>query len=78
MSASVATALAAALQPVLAANANGSTLTVPSATSLVARVTADQTGTRETRRQRVAVRVVCWCPEPTLRDATAAAIAVAL
>ncbi len=76
--ASVAAALAKALRSVQAATASGATLTVPNAISLVARVAADQTGTRETRRQRVGVRVVCWCPEPKLRDATAAAIDVAL
>ncbi len=71
--ASVAAALARALLPVRAASADAATLTVPGA-SLIARVAADQTGMRETRRQRVAVRVVCWCPNPTLRDAAAAAI----
>ena len=76
--ASVAAALALALKPVRAASVSGATLTVPGATDLEARVTADQTGMRETRRQRVAVRVVCWCPDPALRDATATAIDGAL
>lgn len=75
--ASVAAALALALQPVRPASATGAVLTVPGA-NLVARVAADQTGMRETRRQRVAVRVACWCPNPTLRDATAASIDGAL
>lgn len=76
--ASVAAALARALQPVHAATASGATILVPGAIRLVARVVADQTGMRETRRQRIAVRVVCWCPGPALRDAVAAAIDGAL
>ena len=76
--ASVAAALARALQPVRAASANGATITVPGAVRLIARVVADQTGMRETRRQRIAVRVVCWCPGPALRDATASTIDGAL
>jgi hypothetical protein len=73
--ASVAANLAAA------ARANGITvtlaqasLTFPAAGDVSARVVADATGLMEVRRQVQTFRIICWCPTPLLRDATAGTI----
>jgi hypothetical protein len=76
--ADVAATLARVLTPMRAASASGATVTVPGARSLVARVEADQPVLRQTRRQRQAFRVTCWCPDPTTRDAVGATIDAAL
>ena len=49
-------------------------LTVPGANNLLARVVADRPALKEIRRQRLTIRVSCWCPSPATRDATATAI----
>lgn len=74
----VATALAAALPAGFDAHASGTIVTVPGVGLLLARVAVDQLAIRETRRQRQGFRVVCWCPDPTLRDGVGAAIDAAL
>jgi len=76
--ASVAAALGAALRPRFIVALSGATLTVPGAGALVARVVADQTVSRQTRRQRQTFRVSCWCPDPGTRDTAAGAIDAAL
>jgi hypothetical protein len=55
-----------------------STLTVPGAGDLLARVVADAIAQCETRRQEQHFRVTCWCPTPMTRDAAATAIDQAL
>jgi hypothetical protein len=55
-----------------------STITIPGAGSLIARVVADASAQQEIRRQEHIFRVTCWCPTPTSRDAAAIAIDLAL
>ena len=56
----------------------GPVLGLPGATRLLARVVADQPATRELRRQVQSFRIACFCPTAVTRDATAAAIDLAL
>ena len=56
------------------AMASGSSVLVLGARRMKARVVADQPGVRETRRQRVVFRIVCWCPDPDSRDLLASLI----
>lgn len=74
----VAAALAAQIAAQMIVQISGTTLTIPGAGDLVARVAADATGQQEIRRQRQIFRVTSWCPSPALRDATAVAIDQAL
>jgi hypothetical protein len=52
----------------------GSTLTLPGAGTVLARVVADAPAQQEARRQTQLFRITCWCPDPAVRDATAGAI----
>ncbi len=72
--ASVANALAAIVPGASAVNA---VLSVPGVLP-VARVTADQAGARETRRQRQGFSVRCWTGVPSMRDVLAGAVDGAL
>lgn len=74
----VAAILAGYLSTQRIALADGATVAVPGAGSLIARVVADQAGLSETRRQRQPFRISCWCADPATRDATAGAIDQAL
>ncbi len=56
----------------------GSTVTVPGAGTLLARAVADVPAVQEVRRQERDFRVICWCPSPDTRDATASCIDLAL
>lgn len=56
----------------------GSTLAVPGATRLVARVVAGGMSLREIKRQVQPFRVSLWCPDPATRDAAEAVIDPAL
>ena len=77
--AAVATVLASELQRLgVAASAAGASVACPSARSVLARITADQVATRETRRQRAHFAVTCWCADPATRDAVGSAIDAAL
>jgi hypothetical protein len=53
-------------------------LTIPGARRLVARVVADAPVKQEVRRQEQGFRVICWCPDPVTRDATASTVDLAL
>jgi hypothetical protein len=53
-------------------------LTIPGARQLAARVVADAPAKQEVRRQEQGFRAICWCPDPTIRDATAGAVDLAL
>ncbi len=57
---------------------SGTTLTVPGAGTLLARVVADSLAQKEVRRQSQTFRVTCWCPTPASRDAAAVTIDQAL
>ena len=52
----------------------GSSIDIPGAHSLVARVVTSAPALKEIRRQSLRIRISCWCPSPDTRDATAAAI----
>jgi len=56
----------------------GSTVTVPGAGTLLARVVADVPAVQEVRRQERNFRISCWCPSPATRDATASCIDLAM
>lgn len=70
----VAASLAAMIRTVRVAHLNGTMITVPGATTLIARIVTSGTSFREARRQERDLRVICWCPSPSTRDATATAI----
>lgn len=53
---------------------SGKTLTIAEGGNLVARVVSDTPMQQEVRRQLQNFRVICWCPTPLTRDATAGAI----
>lgn len=55
-----------------------STITIPGAGDLLARVVADAAVQQEVRRQEQGFRITCWCPTPATRDAAAVAIDQAL
>jgi hypothetical protein len=57
---------------------SGSSITIPAASKLLARVEQAQSAFRETRRQRQSFRVSCWCPDPITRDQIATAIDAAM
>ncbi|MDD2878015.1 MAG: hypothetical protein PHT60_13550 [Acidiphilium sp.] len=56
----------------------GTTVTVPAAQLLVARVVAGGISLQEIKRQAQAFRISLWCGDPLTRDAAAAAIEPAL
>jgi uncharacterized protein YaiE (UPF0345 family) len=70
----VAANLAASMRADWIVLQSGSTITVPAASVLRARVVAEQPALLQTRRQRQSFRITCWCPDPASRDATASAI----
>ena len=57
---------------------SGSTITLPGAGEVLARVVADAPAQQEVRRQTQVFRVTCWCPTPQTRDAAAGAIDLAM
>lgn len=73
--ASVAAALAGAMArvpgPLGSTVARDATVEVAAVGTIVARVFADQPSIRETRRQLQPFRVICWSPDPAVRDAIA-------
>jgi hypothetical protein len=56
------------------ATAQGHTITVPGAGLIKTRVVCDNTTSFESRRQEKDVRIICWCPTPSIRDSVTAAI----
>ena len=75
---SVAAVLGAYVRTRRMASVSGATVAVPGATSVLARVVADQGAVRETRRQRQGFRISCWCADPATRDVAASRIDAAL
>ena len=65
----VSAILAGAINLVRPALASDATITVPDATSLLARIAADASAALELRRQQQEFRITAWCPTPDLRDA---------
>lgn len=74
----VAAEMAALIQVDRITHLLGSTLTIPGAATIVARVVADRTALHEVRRQERDFVIGCWCPDPSLRDLVAGTIDVAL
>lgn len=73
----VAATLAAAISSSRIALCSGTSVTIPSASTLVARTAADAASAQELRRQQQQFRITAWCPSPDLRDAACEAIDVA-
>jgi hypothetical protein len=70
----VAAMLAELVRGVRACWLSGTTVTVPGASSIVARVAADGTSLTEWARQTQGYRVSAWCPDPGTRDVLCNAI----
>lgn len=71
---SVAANLAALARADVIVLMSSATLTIPGAYALDARVVAQAEALNQIRRQCHALRVTCWCPTPSARDAAAIAI----
>jgi hypothetical protein len=75
---SIAANLASLISVDRIAIASNTTLTIPSAISLVARVVTNATATQALRRQRNEIQIICWCPSPSLRDSVGAIVDLAM
>jgi hypothetical protein len=64
IAANIATAISGGRIAIL----SGSTITIPDAKSLVARIATNAMISQAMRRQRREIQVCCWCPSPLLRD----------
>jgi hypothetical protein len=56
----------------------GATITIPGARSIVARTVCDSSASFESRRQEKDLRIICWCPNPSVRDAVASTVDAAI
>ena len=52
----------------------GPTVNIPGANTIEVRVVRDCSASYESRRQEKDVRIICWCPTPSIRDLVAAAL----
>jgi hypothetical protein len=57
---------------------SGSTITIPGAKTLIARVVTNTTVLQSLRRQRREIQASCWCPSPLIRDSISAIVDRAL
>ena len=73
----VASVLSAAIASIRPVSVTESTITIPNASSVVARTAADASAALELRRQRQGFRITAWCPSPGLRDSACAVVDVA-
>lgn len=64
----VAASLASLIRPTRLVQVSGARLTFPDAGSVLARIAMSATGFTEIRRQERNLRIVFWCPSPSLRD----------
>ena len=69
---SIATALAALINPWMSASSNGPIITVPGATNLETRIGAVGSIVQEAKRQKKTFRITAWCHDPLVRDASQA------
>jgi hypothetical protein len=76
--AGIAATLAAMIRSGRPAHLVGASIAIPGAGRLVARVVVAGRHHREVRRQERDIRIICWCPTPSVRDAAAQAIDLAL
>lgn len=74
----VAAMLAQSVRASMVCWLSGTTVTVPEATTLVARVAADGTLLTEWARQEQGFRISAWCPSPAVRDSVCTAIGATL
>jgi hypothetical protein len=74
----VASNLGQLIQAKRMARVEGARITIPGAVSLTVRVVCDSPACFESRRQEKDLRIVCWCPTPSVRDAVTAAIDAAI
>ncbi len=74
----VATALAALINPTFAATSNGPVLSIPGAVKLEARLGTVGTIIQEVKRQQKGFRITVWCNSPLVRDAVSSALDAAL
>jgi hypothetical protein len=74
----VATALAALINVDTPAASSGAVITIPAAKQLVARVGAVGNVIQEVAREKRGFQITFWCPNPSLRDAIAPPVQVAL
>jgi hypothetical protein len=65
---SIAANLVALISASRIADLVGATVTIPGATSIIARVVTNAIVAEELRRQRREVQVSCWCPSPAVCD----------
>jgi len=70
----VAATIAAQVRVIRIVHLQGSSFDIPGANNLLARIVVDCSAIQEIRRQRLVIRVTCWCPSPATRDTTATAI----
>ena len=75
---SIAANLGALIQIDRIVTLSGSSLIIPDAGTVIARVVTNATVSRTIRRQRREVHVSCWCPSPALRDAVCKTVDIAL
>ncbi len=73
-SALVAATIGSLIRATRIVHLHDATLDIYGAHTVAARVVAFRSVLQEIRRQRLRIRVSCWCPSPTSRDATAASI----
>ena len=71
---SIAANLTALINQAKIANFSGSSITIPAATTIIARAVVNTTVSREIRRQRREIQANCWCPSPLLRDSVCSII----
>jgi len=70
----VAAVLAAMVRSTQVVLLTGATLSIPSAVTVIARSVRFGNGFEEVRRQERDIRIISWCPTPSLRDTATAAI----
>jgi hypothetical protein len=72
--AQVASNLSQAIQADKMVVLSGTAITLYDTPTIIGRAVCDASTSFESRRQEKDVRIICWCPNPTIRDAVAAAI----
>lgn len=70
----VAANLCNAIRVKRTASVSYNVITVPGSHSIVVRAVADGSASCEARRQEKDIRIVFWCPSPTVRDSIAGAV----
>jgi hypothetical protein len=70
----VAANLGQSIQAIRIATLQGADITIHGATSIVIRVVCDNPASFESRRQEKDLRIICWCPTPSIRDAIVSAL----